>query len=160
MTVMSPSRLLQDASRSAQARMPRVYFARAMDDMDVSHITEQAALLRAELDEHGLEVVDAFFGPQQVDAQSSEVTNSIIHSDLKLLRQCDAVFMDMSIPDRTYIGCSCELVYAYSWNIPVVVYVGDTTNSRRPWLLYHAAQICGDRLEAVRAVIRLVGNAP
>ena len=96
MTVMSPSRLLQDASRSAQARMPRVYFARAMDDMDVSHITEQAALLRAELDEHGLEVVDAFFGPQQVDAQSSEVTNSIIHSDLKLLRQCDAVFMDMA----------------------------------------------------------------
>jgi hypothetical protein len=64
--------------------------------------------------------------------------------------------MDMTIPDRNYIGCTCELTYAYLWQIPSVVWVGDTGLEQRPWLQYHASVVVRSRQEAVEAVAALL----
>jgi hypothetical protein len=80
----------------------------------------------------------------------------LVESDLGLLRRSDGVLMDMSIRNRNYIGCTCELTYAYLWHIPSVVWVGDTGLEQRPWLRYHATVVVKGRQEAIEAVAALL----
>ena len=68
----------------------------------------------------------------------NEISKSIVEKDLEQIRQSDLLFVDMSIPNRNYIGCNCEIVYAHINKIPIIVYVGNTDNGMRYWLNYHA----------------------
>lgn len=131
--------------------MARIYFARAMEDMDAREILRAGESVAELLDARGLQLVDPFL---EVDRHEDtcaikERAREIVERDLDLLRTVDAVLMDCSIPGRSYIGCICELVYAYLWNIPVVVYVGSSNNDKRYWLQYHAPHICRTQDEAI-----------
>jgi hypothetical protein len=138
-------------SRGIGERRPRVYFARAVDGQDREALDDLVSLVRHELDETGLELVDPvatepeFTGPA---ADSLGRHRAIVDHDLLVLRSCQAVLMDISIPGHSYIGCICEMLYAYSWHIPCVVYMGDI-DSNRPWLRYHATEIVQSRAEAI-----------
>jgi hypothetical protein len=137
---------------------PRVYFARAVDGLDRAALLAAAQLVATELDGFGLQMTDPVVAWMREVGESSpsDDPTRLVQSDLGLLRQCDGVLMDMSIPDRTYIGCTCELTYAYLWHLPVVVWVGDTGLERRPWLRYHAARVVHSRPEAVEALAALL----
>jgi hypothetical protein len=126
-----------------------IYFARGVDDLDAAASDAVAAQVRAELAVHGLRMVDPVQRERLAGVRHGDY-RAVVELDLSLLRRCDAVLMDMTIPQRNYIGCSAELVYSRLWRIPAVVYVGSTGYERRPWLQYHAAQIVRDRTEAVR----------
>jgi nucleoside 2-deoxyribosyltransferase len=129
-----------------EQNMYRVYFARAIDGIDVAeihHLTEEMA---REMETRGMQMVDPFVEislNEQIPFE--EKARQIVEGDLTLLKDVDAVFMDFSIPNRSYIGCICELVYAYLWKIPVVVYVGTSGNDQRYWLQYHASHVSKDR---------------
>lgn len=132
---------------------PLIYFARGVDDLDRSSCTAVASAVGTELASHGLHLVDPVAREKSLDLSDSDeaaVARALVEFDLSLLRRCDAVLMDMTIPHRNYVGCSAELVYAHLWRIPAVVYVGATGNERRHWLRYHASRVVADRAQAVQ----------
>jgi nucleoside 2-deoxyribosyltransferase len=138
----------------------RIYFARAIEGVDRRYIRQLAASARVDLDAVGLTLIDAnmeylewrnLYGT----ASSPDEYKQIVKFQLELLRSCDAVLMDMTIPNRNYIGCCCELVYACQFNIPTAVYVGDTDNGTRTWLRYHAQVVVRDRREAIAYLCNL-----
>jgi hypothetical protein len=137
---------------------PLIYFARAVDGLDRAGVLADARVVAAELQEFGMQMTD----PVEVwmrAARKNPATDDpalLVQSDLGLLRRSDGVLMDMSIQDRNYIGCTCELTYAYLWRIPSVVWVGQTGLDQRPWLRYHATAVVNSRQEAVVAVADLL----
>lgn len=134
---------------------PLIYFARAVDGEDRLAALSLADRVAAELAPHGLMLVDPvrLYDAGPGDDQPSEV--SIVEHDLRILRRCDAILMDMSIQGRNYIGCSCELTYAYLWKIPCVVYLGGATEIR-PWLTYHATAVAQTRGQAIRKLLSVL----
>lgn len=131
---------------------PLIYFARGMEGLHHSQVKVDSAL-REEFVRHRLTLVDPL--AEQSVSESETAAFLTVRADLGLLRRCDGVLMDMSIAGRNYVGCCCELVYAYLWLIPVVVFVEDSGNGDRLWLRYHAATICRKRSEAMREIARL-----
>jgi hypothetical protein len=132
---------------------PRVYFARAIDGEDDHERASLVTLVRTELAEAELMLVDPVAGePRDLKlttvAKHHDRYREIVEHDLSVLQTCDAVLMDMSKPNRNYIGCVCELVYAYEWSIPCVVYISEAYRGRA-WLFYHATAIFESRHAAI-----------
>jgi hypothetical protein len=138
----------------------RVYFARAIDGRDPQFERHQAFTVGGELTAAGLTIVDPLIGEPQSAPRDTADDNlvryrALVEHDLSILRTCDAVLMDMSLPNRNYIGCVCEMTYAYIWKIPCIVYVG-TNEIERPWLHYHAAAVVRARVDAIATLASLV----
>ena len=134
------------------APQPQIYFARAIDGENPAEIRFLAAQVGRELSQAGLAMVDPTSGTPLLGGQEVEYASSaraIVDHELSLLRRCDAVLMDMSIPNRNYIGCVCEMTYAHLWRIPCVVVYSGGSAQPRPWLLYHAAAIFETREAAI-----------
>jgi hypothetical protein len=136
---------------------PWVYFARAVDLLDPSAVASAAAGVGRLLERHRMRLIDpleheaaAALPGLPADVRSA----ALVELDLALLRRSDAMLVDMTIPDRNYIGCVAELVYARTWRIPAVVYVGSTGYGERPWLRYHATHICHGLDEAIELLQR------
>jgi hypothetical protein len=117
-----------------------------------------AKVVAGELRESGLRMIDAVEVWTRATGESPATGDpaGLVESDLGLLRRSDGLLMDMSIPERNYVGCTCELTYAFLWRIPSVVWVGDTGLDRRPWLRYHATVVVNGRQEAVQAIAALL----
>ena len=129
-----------------------VYFARAVDGLDVIDIERRAQDVSAELERHGLRMIDPLIFEAQVNNKGSAMSPAqIVDTDLAVLRRCDLVLMDMTIAQRNYIGCISELIYAYLWKIPSIVVVGPQELSRS-WLQYHAAEVHTSWSAAVDAI--------
>jgi nucleoside 2-deoxyribosyltransferase len=138
----------------------RVYFARAMDGIAPDRIRGQALEVEEVLVAHGIQMFDPY--REETEGESGESlrdrAREIVERDLALLRNTDAVLMDCSIAGHNYIGCICELIYAYLWKIPIVVFVGDSGNENRIWLQYHASHVCKTRDEAITKLIHILEN--
>jgi nucleoside 2-deoxyribosyltransferase len=136
----------------------RVYFARAMDGIAPDQIRGQALEVEEALAEHGIQLLDPYREEREGEAAESieDRAREIVERDLALLRITDAVLMDCSIAEHNYIGCICELVYAYLWKIPIVVFVGDSGNEKRIWLQYHANHVCRTKDEAITKLIKIL----
>lgn len=138
---------------------PKIYFARAMDGIDETVILTMGRQVAQELEAHNLGIIDPFVETPRYklayDA-SDDDGRLLVEADLLLLRKSDGVLMDMSMPMRNYIGCVCELTYAFLWRIPTVVYVGRSNNGKRHWLRYHADGVCESRREAIGILATLV----
>jgi len=141
---------------------PKIYFARAIDGEDPVEIRALAAQVACELSEAGFAMVDPTIGaPVLGEQQAASTSNSwaaIVDHELSLLRRCDAVLMDMSIPNRNYIGCVCEMTYAYLWRIPCVVYPREP-GQPRPWLIYHVDAVFETRRAAIGYLAKTLGQA-
>jgi hypothetical protein len=137
---------------------PIVYFARAVDGLDRAGVLADAQVVAAELQKSGLQMTDPVEVWMRTAREQSAADDLalLVKSDLGLLRRSDGVLMDMSIKDRNYIGCTCELTYAYLWHIPSVVWVGDAGLDQRAWLRYHATVVVKRRQEAIEAVAGLL----
>jgi nucleoside 2-deoxyribosyltransferase len=132
----------------------RIYFARAVEGIERSQIRQLAASARLDVNAVGLTLIDAHmeylaWRDLYGTASESDEYKQIVKFQLELLRSCDALLMDMTIPNRNYIGCCCELVYACQFNLPTAVYVGDTNYASRTWLRYHAQVVVRERREAI-----------
>ncbi len=131
---------------------PRVYYARGVEGLPWVRVSRRAAKVRNLLARHGIEILDPVALGR---ARGLKTVKDIVESDLSELRRCDAVFMDMSLPNRNYVGCCCELVYAFTWGIPTIIYVGRSGNGQRTWLKFHAAKVCKTLHEGVHAVVEI-----
>jgi hypothetical protein len=152
----------QSAASARGAIPPRVYFARAIDGQDLAVTKALVVAVREELNQAGLALVDPMdnepplpSGSDGPDASVAAAYRAVVDHDLSVLKTCDAALMDLTLPGRGYIGCVCELTYAYLWRIPCVVYLGGL-DGRRPWLHYHAAAVVASRTEAIAQLRRLL----
>jgi hypothetical protein len=139
-------------------RAPRVYFARAIDGEDLATSRKLTAVVADELAQVGLAMVDPTLSePPQARSELDRMPRyrAIVDHDLSILQLCDAVLMDMSLPNRNYIGCVCEMTYAYMWRIPCVVNLG-LSNQDRPWLHYHATAVFESRESAITRLAELL----
>jgi hypothetical protein len=142
---------------------PRIYFARAIDGEDSATRLALASDVASELAAAGLSMVDPTVddptGVGETKTDERELYQAIVEHDLSVLQSCHAVLMDISVPGRSYIGCICEMTYAYLWRIPCVVYMGKT-DKRRPWLQYHATAVFETRADAIDFLRRLLKVSP
>lgn len=131
---------------------PRIYFARAIDGEDIAKRLTLASDVASELAAAGLSMVDPTVDDPPAVAETvadeRRLYQAIVDHDLSVLKSCHAVLMDISVAGRSYIGCICEMTYAYLWRIPCIVYTGEA-DSRRPWLHYHATAVVETRAEAI-----------
>lgn len=125
-----------------------------MDLINNRDILNLTSTVKEELNSIDLDMIDPYVETKnnKVGITFKEKAREIVEQDLSLLKTADIVLMDCSIPNRNYIGCICELVYAYLWGIPIIVYVGSSGNDNRYWLRYHANYICKDRSEAIKYI--------
>jgi nucleoside 2-deoxyribosyltransferase len=140
--------------------MKRIYFARAMEGLEKDSVHNTANRVRSDLKSNGFDMIDTIDGLKLPDLMnpfdfSGTLSGQIVQHDLALLRQADGVLMDMTIPKRNYVGCVCELVYANMWKKPTVVYVGDSGNDKRHWLIYHADVVCFTFRDALEHLKRI-----
>jgi hypothetical protein len=138
----------------------RVYYSRAVDGLARAEVVSRGVRLAEMLRTMDIELVDpvaAFpLRPTSPVQPSGGEESDLVRSDLRLLRTSHAVLMEMTIPDRNYIGCVCELTYAHLWGIPTVVWVGDPGYELRPWLRYHATAVFHEQREAVDRLTALL----
>jgi hypothetical protein len=126
--------------------MANVFFSSAVDGIDWDKIKrkykriEKALQVRKHrlLNPPGI-YLNGFRKIQSSDAYA--LSTAIVENDLQLLRQADVLLVDVSIPNHTYIGCICEMVYAREWGIPVVSYIGRNHIGKRPFFIYHSNTI-------------------
>lgn len=144
---------------------PLVYIARAVDLRPPSDVRRVGHDLRDSLIAAGYRPVDPvetpFPGIDVTFKEGKPSGNSRIRSDLEWLRRSDALLVDMSISDWQYVGCICELVYAYTWHIPSVVITGTSSIENRMWLRFHATRVVHDPQAAIAALDSLkLGPGP
>lgn len=132
--------------------MSRIYFARAMEGLGRQEIRQGADFVRRILG-NSADLLDPF----EAEATPDDY-KKVVFDDLSLLRTADVLLVDMSIADRNYIGCSCELVYAFLEGIPSVVHVGETDYAKRKWLQYHATVIVSDFQDAISSALTLANS--
>ncbi len=133
---------------------PLIYVARAVDNRPAPDVREVGETLRSRIREAGFAAVDPVASPfpsTQVPMQENLEINDFgrVRSDLAWLRRSDALVIDMSLEDWSYVGCVCELVYAYLWEIPTVIVAGTSSIQERLWLRYHATKIVHEVDEAI-----------
>ena len=148
---------------AGEMRYPRTYFARAIDGEDSATRLALASDVASELAAAGLSMVDPTVGEPvgvgETRADERKLYEAIVEHDLSILKTCHAVLMDISVPSRSYIGCICEMTYAYLWQIPCVVYMGKV-DKRRPWLQYHATAVLETRADAIDLLRQLLKADP
>lgn len=116
----------------------RIYISRPIDDRDVSEIYDIVERAREEFRTPRFEVIDPTLIPNGAQRENPK---SLVDTQLKLMKTCDTILIDMSLPNHTYIGCIAELVYAHRYKLYTVVYVGSNRIGHRPWLRYHTDHI-------------------
>jgi len=131
-----------------------VYFSQAIEGLDRASVINNFQRVSGALERHGFrmsnrEVYESF------DYQVSLTPAEIVEMDLQLLSQSRFLLVDMTLPSRNYVGCVCEIVYAFQLRKPVVVFVGDTDNNNRLWLRYHAFAITKNLDEAIEVLRNL-----
>lgn len=112
--------------------------SRPIDDRDSSEIYDIISRAKLDFRNPRFEVIDPTSIPYGAQRENPA---RLVDAQLKLLKTCDIILVDMSLPNHTYIGCIAELVYAHSYNLCSVVFVGSNRISHRPWLRYHSDHI-------------------
>jgi hypothetical protein len=121
----------------------RIYVARPVDDLDRTEINGFVQHARRDFLKPRFEVIDPMI-IGDIEQRDDSSYASVVDKQLQLLRSCDVILVDMSLPNHTYIGCIAEMVYAHIWELCTVVYVGSNKMFHRPWLRFHADHIDSD----------------
>jgi hypothetical protein len=82
----------------------------------------------------------------------------LVESDKEMLRDSDAVLVGYT--DVQSIGTPMEVMWASERDVPVVIWIRDTTpvHDLSPWYQYHATAVTDDLRRAVERVDMAVGD--
>jgi hypothetical protein len=133
----------------------RVYFGRALDLRDESSKMDAVESAREAVVALGLIFVDPVAELRGTEPIMSD--EALVRWEIELLRQCDGLLVDLSIPGWQYIGTICEMVYARMANLPTAVFTGEN-QSDRPWLRAHADAVTTSLNEAAHWMAARLGS--
>lgn len=136
--------------------MRRVYFATGIENLSLEEVQVRYLEVARLLESNGFEVVNRSVQDHYLAEPCDSLARirDLVEKDLKTLKQSDLLLVDYTIPNRNYVGCTCEIVYAHFWGKPVIVYVGRSGNGQRRWLRYHATYICETVSQAVEYMVK------
>jgi diadenosine tetraphosphate (Ap4A) HIT family hydrolase len=80
----------------------------------------------------------------------------LVETEKRIIRSCEIVLADLSIPGHQYVGAIMEIMYAYDLGIPVVAVAGAGPIGTRLWLKAHCDRIVGTPEEAVQCLEPLI----
>ena len=130
------------------------FFARAMDGVDASVISERDR----EAEDAFAHLDIALINPYRTsDRRRGKICgiSEIVTEDLTMLAASDLLVADLSIRGRSYVGAMIEIKYAYDHGKPIYVWVGGSGNEERIWLQYHASAIT-KTLEELTEILGIV----
>jgi ATP adenylyltransferase len=133
----------------------RVYLALAMDGLSVRAIRSRIWYLKNCVKSLPVDLFTTPLETVENTPVSSASAHTIVEEDLAMLRNADILLVDYSKRGRNYVGCTCEIVYAYLLNKPIIAYTGRSGNHDRPWLLYHASFVCRSMRQVVDSLKHL-----
>jgi len=132
--------------------MRKVYFSSGIENISFEELQVRYLQVANLLEFHGFEMVNRRIQDHylQQPCDSMARIRDLVQGDLRKLKGSDLLLVDYCIPNRNYVGSTCEIVYAYLWGKPVIIYVGQSDNGQRFWLRYHATYICETVSQAVQ----------
>jgi len=133
----------------ALAQTTKVYYARAMDDLETAEILRDDASVSRALRNIGLDLVNPYERCRKVNTSRHIAAEQIEVANTGMLRQSDVLLANLSRPDYTYIGVIFEIVDAVCNDIPVVAYVGDSPLKDRFYFHQYCHFICTSLDEAI-----------
>ena len=128
-----------------------IYFARAMDAIDVNDIKAADEKYERLLRPINITIVNPY---KEKERNPVEDGSSVARDDLRLLMESDIVLADLSIPDYQYVGCIFEIVHAANNNIPVVLVEGERDFHSRYFIQAYCDFIAKTPEEAVEYIRR------
>jgi len=136
--------------------MAGVYFASAMENLSLDEVEANYVKVANLLESRGFQITNLNVRDHYLSQHraSAARVREVIEADLHTLRESDLLLVDYSIPNRNYVGCTCEIVYAYLCAKPVVVYVGASGNGRSRWLRYHTTFVCRTVSQALAYMVK------
>lgn len=101
---------------------------------------------------HGLALAGhSVFDPMSRDYRGRElepgIATQIVEQDKRDIRDCDVVLVYFDAPS---VGTAMEVLYAFTYSIPVAVVDAAGGRPLSPWLIYHAGKIFASLDEAIR----------
>ncbi|MBD3398210.1 hypothetical protein GF413_04020 [Candidatus Micrarchaeota archaeon] len=82
----------------------------------------------------------------------------LVETEKRIIRSCEIVLADLSIPGHQYVGAIMEIMYAYDLGIPVVAVAGAGPIGTRLWLKAHCDRIVGTPEDAVQCLEPLINK--
>jgi len=136
--------------------MMNVYFASAIENQSFDEVQARYVQVANLLESRGFQMTNRNIQDRYLQQSCDSVARmrEVVEYDLETLRQSDLLLVDYSIPNRNYVGCTCEIVYAYLWRKPVIVFVGQSNNGQRGWLRYHANYVCETVSQALEYMVK------
>lgn len=137
--------------------MAKVYFASPMEGIDFATVKSRYLHLEKQLKRNGHELANpiSFYEEEIPTVQSlprSEKSKYIVSRDIERLKIADIILIDLSMGGHKYIGCICEMVYAYTLGKPVIAFVGDSKYEAHPWIVYHCQAFYNKLEDALSAL--------
>ena len=127
--------------------MKKLYVAQAFEMVDKKEIICSIKWHKKLAQYAGMEAIIPY--EQQLNENTTYDPYSIVKNDILMLSQSDAIFADISINKYEYIGTIAELVYAWLFRIPSIIYIGETNRDSRKWLIYHSDLIFKDKNKVI-----------
>lgn len=141
-------------------KIKKVYFAHAMDLIDPQEIKKNINKFEKLIKKYGnVELINTYTissSLKRSELNPIEKAKFVVTRDLELLKESNVLFVDYSRQNMNYIGCTCEIVYAFIYNKPIIVYVGNSGNENRLWLLYHTDKIYKNLKDALEELSKFI----
>lgn len=132
-------------------KIPKVYYARAMDEIAAKSIREDDKIVREKLDELGFELANPFQGRLTRVDRSEE----LVKNNSSLLQDSDLLLANLSISGYTYVGAVFEIVEAAHLDIPVILVVGGTSLDKRYYFQHCSEFIARSMVEGLDYIERV-----
>jgi hypothetical protein len=127
-----------------------IFLSHRIDFLTPEEAAATARLYRCLLSKLDVQIISM---ADELASEAGGITDeAIVSKSLYALKECEALVFDCSIENWNYIGCIFEVAYAFQMGKPIIVYAGNTTNKKRPWLRCHAT-VMATRLEDVQSSI-------
>lgn len=125
-----------------------IYYARAMDEISVSEILFEDRVVKGALEDKGFILINPF---NEYDSSNSSV-NIIVKQNEEVLKNSDILLVNLSKVEYVYIGAIFEIFQAYNFNIPIVIYIGDSKLHKRIYIQFYCDFICKNLEEALEYI--------
>ncbi|MHC4564793.1 MAG: class I SAM-dependent methyltransferase [Planctomycetota bacterium] len=133
---------------------PKIYYARAMDDLPQSLVEHDDENVQEALNKLGYSLINPYTKPNN----SNLNYDTIVEDNLRLLASSHVLLANLSVPGYIYVGAVYEITQACHLQIPVVTYVGQTGLENRCYLLHYADFICEDLNESLEYIWRCLSK--
>lgn len=158
-TIVEIGALLRNANLSnLEHDIKNVYYCSAMDGLSLGEISTKYHSMKQRLEENNMTLINSYEKQATSQIINKESGSSIVSENLKFLNKADYVIVDLSIPNRLYIGCIDEMITAHQKGIFVIVVKGYSVADKHFYTHFRSDKIVKTLDEAIHFLIEHSSN--